>query len=162
MPRTDPEKRLEYQREWSTKNRDKIKEYNKRNWERNGDKLRKYNREKYREYTKEQKARWSKNYREKNKEKIKEQSKERNKGLRIKVIHGYGGKCVHCGFSDWRALCIDHINGGGRLDREKKQLYTWLRDNNYPDGYQILCANCNLIKAIENKEIGKQNDNDNR
>jgi hypothetical protein len=25
-------------------------------------------------------------------------------------------------------------------------------DNDFPEGFQILCANCNIIKKIENKE----------
>src|SRR5690242_6769553 len=30
-----------------------------------------------------------------------------------------GAKCARCGFSDTRALQFDHINAGGRKDRER-------------------------------------------
>jgi hypothetical protein len=66
-------------------------------------------------------------------------------------------KCARCGFSDMRALSIDHINGGGRKHTEeiKKQgtiFYRWLIKNGFPEGFQVLCMNCNYIKKSENKE----------
>jgi hypothetical protein len=35
---------------------------------------------------------------------------------RDKIIAYLGGKCIKCGFSDERALQIDHTNGGGSKD----------------------------------------------
>ncbi len=65
-------------------------------------------------------------------------------------------KCKFCGFNDIRALCLDHINGGGNQERKtfhgSCHLFRHLRDEGYPDGYQVLCANCNYIKAAENGE----------
>ena len=64
--------------------------------------------------------------------------------------------CKRCGFSDIRALQIDHINGGGskeRKNREKSFLMT-VRQN--PNKFQILCANCNWIKRVENREATGQ------
>ena len=79
--------------------------------------------------------------------------------LRKETIFAYGGKCKFCGFSDSRALQIDHINGGGRKEiREKfkkssRGFLYWLKKNNFPsDEYQLLCANCNQIKRHTNKE----------
>lgn len=63
-------------------------------------------------------------------------------------------KCVHCGEEDLLVLCIDHINGGGTQERKRINqgggagFYLFLRKNDYPDGYQVLCANCNLRKEI--------------
>jgi hypothetical protein len=73
------------------------------------------------------------------------------------VLTHYGkGKlaCVRCGFSDVRALCIDHIYGGGtkhfkELGRYGNAFYYWLKNNGYPEGYQTLCFNCNMIKRFE-------------
>lgn len=68
--------------------------------------------------------------------------------------------CKHCGFSDIRALSIDHINGGGRQHRNEikrncgTDFYRWLRDNNHPDGFQVLCYNCQIIKRFDNNEHG--------
>lgn len=90
-----------------------------------------------------------------------------NAKLKLLVISKYGKNelpvCHHCGFNDVRALCIDHVNNNGKEDRAKLRdkyfagsvFYRWLRDNNYPEGYQTLCANCNLIKEIERRNIWK-------
>jgi hypothetical protein len=152
----------ERQKEWRNDNPDKVKKYNQKAWDKNGEKNREKNKERYKGYTKEQKAEWGRNYRRKNKEKLKIKNKEYNTKLRLDAINGYGGKCARCGYDDdWRALCIDHVDGNGKYDRQVakkgKVFFVWLRDNNYPEGYQVLCANCNLIKAIENKEIGGNN-----
>src|SRR6266446_5698640 len=39
--------------------------------------------------------------------------REYHRRIRREVIEHLGGKCVHCGFSDYRALQVDHINGDG-------------------------------------------------
>jgi hypothetical protein len=80
--------------------------------------------------------------------------------LKIKtdVLTYYGnGKCacVRCGYNDIRALSIDHINGNGANQRKNIEgafCYNWLKTNNYPEGYQTLCMNCQFIKRKENKE----------
>lgn len=73
---------------------------------------------------------------------------------KIKALTHYGnGKCacVRCGFDDIRALSIDHINDDGNIQRKVvKNIYVWLRKNDYPEGYQTLCMNCQFIKRAEN------------
>jgi hypothetical protein len=76
--------------------------------------------------------------------------------IRLKVIEQLGGRCVKCRYSTLGpALQIDHIQGNGavqrRLDRSPRAvLRAALQDT---DGqYQLLCANCNQIKRMENKE----------
>lgn len=90
-----------------------------------------------------------------------EQNKKRRKyqrDMKVEVLTHYSEsppRCAHCEESDLDVLCIDHIYGGGTNHRrtlEIKNFYTWLIRNNYPDGYQVLCANCNLRKRIKNKE----------
>lgn len=75
--------------------------------------------------------------------------------------YGFGKLvCVRCGFSDIRALTIDHINSGGSRDRKAGKIpggglfYAWLRRKGYPEGYMTLCMNCQFIKAKENNEYG--------
>jgi hypothetical protein len=76
--------------------------------------------------------------------------------LRTNILIHYGnGKlaCVKCGFSDIRALQLDHLNGGGREEFRRfgnKPFYIKLRNEGYPEGYQTLCANCNFIKGHKN------------
>lgn len=79
--------------------------------------------------------------------------------IRFKVLLYYSNgsmKCAKCGYSDMRALSIDHINGGGNQHRIKTgygDSYHWLLKNNYPEGYQVLCMNRQFIKRIENREV---------
>ena len=66
-----------------------------------------------------------------------------------------GDKCSRCGFSDKRALQIDHKDGGGRSERKVlvspfKYYEMVLKEGK--NKYQILCANCNAIKKVDNNE----------
>ena len=73
--------------------------------------------------------------------------------VRAEVRSHYGNKCVCCGEDEPAFLAIDHINGGGNAHRRKlgmpsgTQFYLWLRRNNFPEGFQILCFNCNFAKS---------------
>ncbi|MBI3937123.1 MAG: hypothetical protein HY323_09110 [Betaproteobacteria bacterium] len=73
---------------------------------------------------------------------------------RLRTIEHLGRKCRRCGFEDWRALQIDHVNGDGRKDRERDgNRYRLFRSIiAHPEKYQLLCANCNWIKRYENGE----------
>lgn len=90
-----------------------------------------------------------------------EANHERKKQLRILILTHYGnGKlaCLHCGIDDLRALTLDHIDGGGsqhrdQLGRRGYNYYYWLRDNGFPQGYQTLCLNCQMIKRFERGEF---------
>jgi len=82
----------------------------------------------------------------------------RNRRLkaRIEIMAFLGNKCATCGFTDHRALQIDHKNGGGTIEWEHGSMaydkrYAMIKAN--PDNYQILCANCNWIKRYENGEL---------
>ena len=85
--------------------------------------------------------------------------------LRSAVLELLGNKCVKCGFSDPRALQIDHVNGGGMQERRdlkhkgsgKKYHNVVIKSVLNKEGrYQLLCANCNWIKKVENKELYKK------
>ena len=73
---------------------------------------------------------------------------------RLEVLIHYGGKqpsCRCCKERQVEFLTIDHINGGGYQHKKKHgigSIYLWLRVNNYPKGYRVLCFNCNLSRAI--------------
>jgi hypothetical protein len=94
----------------------------------------------------------------KSKVELSEYSKQKRLQLRIDILTHYGdGKlaCVKCGLTDIRALSIDHINGGGgnHVRALKHDFYHWLKNNNYPEGYQTLCMSCQRVKVIENHEL---------
>ncbi len=54
---------------------------------------------------------------------------------------------------------IDHIHNNGAEERERifgkrrgkggDLFYRWLRDHKYPEGYQVLCFNCQWIKQLK-------------
>lgn len=75
---------------------------------------------------------------------------------RFKTLELLGGACKRCGFADWRALQIDHVKGNGAEERRTiKNNYSMLkRVREYPEDYQLLCANCNWIKRHEEGTIG--------
>ncbi len=69
--------------------------------------------------------------------------------------------CAWCPQSDIDVLCLDHINNDGKQwratgVRSGKHLYKWLIDNDYPEGLQVLCANCNMKKEILRARAAKE------
>ena len=84
---------------------------------------------------------------------------------KIETLTHYGNgnlACVRCGFSDIRALSLDHINGRSPADNWRNKarsgyaLYRRLRSRGYPAGYQTLCMNCQWIKREENHELWRK------
>ena len=77
-----------------------------------------------------------------------------SKKLREEIFKKHGNKCCKCGFNDKRALQIDHVNGGGHREIGSMGRHEfYLKVLNDDSGkYQLLCANCNWIKRIENNE----------
>lgn len=65
------------------------------------------------------------------------------------AIQAYGGFCACCGETEIRFLQIDHIENNGaehRRELRTNRLDAWLKRNGYPEGFQVLCANCNFAK----------------
>ena len=79
--------------------------------------------------------------------------------LKELVLTYYGDRkcaCVKCGFSDIRALSLDHIKQKTPEQvinhKSSEYVYRYLRDHNFPPGFQTLCMNCQFIKRYENDE----------
>lgn len=75
-------------------------------------------------------------------------TKAYNRRVKAEVIQRYGGKCKCCGEKEIVFLAIDHIGGGGGNHRKElgfsgQRFYFWLRKNEYPKQFRILCHNCN-------------------
>lgn len=92
-------------------------------------------------------------YRKKYPEKHRKWCMEHYYRLRDEAIMAYGGhKCACCGEIEPLFLTLDHINNDGCKWREANKdhrgatLFRWLKRNNWPKGYQILCLNCNQGK----------------
>lgn len=68
------------------------------------------------------------------------------------VLTYYGGECACCGEKEFAFLEVDHTNNDGAEHRrslkqsDRAHFYRWLKRNNFPKGFQILCANCNRAK----------------
>lgn len=86
-------------------------------------------------------------------------SKQKGRHIRELALKAYSKSnnpfCKCCGETTYEFLAIDHINGGGnkhRRDTTNKcgsyNMYCWLKRNNYPEGFQVLCHNCNLAKGF--------------
>jgi len=99
-----------------------------------------------------------------------EQTKLHFKRQRWLILTHYGGnppKCACCGESHYEFLTIDHICGGGIKHRlqisgltkddvkglsvellrgkgyDPRKFTKWIIENNFPEGFRILCYNCN-------------------
>lgn len=99
---------------------------------------------------------YEKLYRHTHKEHISNYRRERNCRLKLEAMSYYcaGGKpsCACCGVDNLEFLCFDHIEGGGTKHRKSinnrgRQFYIWLRLNDFPTGYRVLCHNCNASLA---------------
>lgn len=71
--------------------------------------------------------------------------------LKIETFNAYGGVlCKCCGETLIEFLTLDHIEGNGKEHRRQLgncyQLYSSLKKNGFPLGFQVLCYNCNIAK----------------
>lgn len=67
-----------------------------------------------------------------------------------------GYVCKHCGFNDPRALQIDHVFADAPKGQTKgRSVMVYVDVLRTPEKFQVLCANCNWIKRVENREDTK-------
>jgi len=108
----------------------------------------------------------SRKYNEKNRDKLKMIKLSYRMRLKHEVLSHYAEgdlKCSRCGETDPDVLVLDHINDDGRAEREKLSIasrdsnggvirgqrsYEVYKKSGYPDGLQVLCANCNTKKQM--------------
>jgi hypothetical protein len=89
--------------------------------------------------------------RELNREKVRAQANAWNRRMQDAAIDAYGGFCACCGETERTFLQIDHVNDDGAEHRRMikgARLAPWLRKNGYPEGFRVLCANCNFGRHI--------------
>ncbi len=106
------------------------------------------NSEKYRVHQREHRARHL--------ERVRRQRRESGIRRKMRVMAAYGGKCACCGETELSMLTMDHIHedgnkhrdelNGGRGREVSVEMYCWLERNKCPDGFQVLCYNCNISK----------------
>lgn len=114
--------------------------------------IREYNREYYSK-NKERIDALNKEWKQKNPDRRKTTSLYHYYALQHDAVMAYGGyRCNWCGIDEPLVLAIDHVNNDGKEHRKQlgtlggQKLYKWLKDNGYPDGFQVLCMNCNHAK----------------
>ena len=133
------------------------KDYNFDYYRKHSEYFQKHNKKTY-DLKRDELVEYQRRYRESNKELLRNVRKNRYDKLRHDLFEILGGAiCIRCGFSDKRALQLDHINGGGNVIHKKfrgKNMYKIYLQN--PEltkqTLQVLCANCNWIKRHENNE----------
>lgn len=85
-------------------------------------------------------------YHSQNREKNLSDMENYRRTARNAAIEHYGSKCACCGESRPEFLAIDHINGGGNKHHKEIKgmaIGIWLKNNGYPEGFRVLCHNCN-------------------
>ncbi len=102
----------------------------------------------------------SRDYHAKNRERISQQIKKKNQLIKLQVFNHYSNgmiKCNCCAVVEIDFLTLDHINGGGTQQRKLTkgtQLYRWVIKNKFPEGFQVLCFNCNCGRGLkQNKGV---------
>ena len=90
----------------------------------------------------------------------KEKAKASRHRVKLDVLSHYGNKCACCGETEEFFLSMDHKNNDGAAHRKASfngpnaqfrggtHIYLWIKRNNYPDSFQILCHNCNHGKHL--------------
>lgn len=82
---------------------------------------------------------------------------ERYVEIRTRVLTHYanGDLCCNCcGVRNYKFLTLDHINGGGNKHRKEIGVtggfdyWYWFIKNDFPEGFQVLCYNCNCSKGF--------------
>ena len=112
-------------------------------------KINKYNREYHKTYYKKNSVTQTKRVKEKRLLERKQAMSHYSNGTM---------SCACCKESKYEFLVFDHIKGNGNLHRrslEKKydsrHIARYLIKNNFPDGFQVLCYNCNMAKSFYGK-----------
>jgi hypothetical protein len=145
--------------DYYSKHREQIVERCRKYRVENREKIKTQRHERYETHKKSENKQSQKNY-EKHKERILKQHKERRASIKLRVLTHYGGnpphcQCKGCYYLDHdcptQFLTIDHINNDGAEHRKQigeHTIYHWLIKHNFPEGYQVLCMNCNWAKRL--------------
>jgi 5-methylcytosine-specific restriction endonuclease McrA len=113
------------------------KEYQKRYYQENAERLREYGRV------------YGAKYRAENADRLNNKREARRRAEIEEIFILLGNECCKCGFNDKRALQIDHIEPILSKIRSGSQYKRMIEEIKQTDihNYQLLCANCHAIKT---------------
>jgi len=153
MPYKNKEKAKQFYKKNYIKHREyklkKQKEYNSNHLDEISKRMKQYYRD-----NKEKKSQYDREYRKKNRERLNEYRRKYLKKIRREVISYYSNgkfECVYCGEKHYEFLTIDHIHNNGsehRKNMKSSNIYLELKKERYPNGYRVLCYNCNISKGL--------------
>ena len=149
--------------ELKQRHRDSYNKWNKKNYETNKEKRKIYN-------SKPETIEYRKNYDLVHKSQQLQRQKNYKNRLRMSALIHYSKSvsnadtptCSCCGENSViDFLCIDHIKGKKEMENDNElvilgysskwdtsKLMLWLKNTNYPVGFQVLCHNCNFAKGM--------------
>ena len=83
-----------------------------------------------------------------NRERVRRYARKRFQTLRLKALIHYSTnppQCACCSEQHIEFLALDHIKGKGTQHRNqiKDNMWNWVTRNKYPEGFRVLCHNCN-------------------
>lgn len=96
----------------------------------------------------------SQEWKDANRERLREYNRAWRTSAKSEVLRHYGTSCECCGEDDVRFLTIDHRDGNGRRHRAEigrrtgPSFYRWLKAQGFPEGYAVLCFNCNCGRSV--------------
>lgn len=77
----------------------------------------------------------------------------RYNALKVAAYAAYNNKCQCCGITEESFFTFNNINSDSKEHKDELGIkgglsfLNWLKDNNYPNTIQLLCANCHLSKT---------------
>lgn len=88
-----------------------------------------------------------------------EKNRKWRNDVRVKVLKHYSFyneiHCCSCGVTNLDIMVLDHTRDDGNKHRgeigKNTNIYIWLNKNGLPEGFQVMCHNCNWFKHITKK-----------
>lgn len=89
---------------------------------------------------------------------VEENARRHKVKLKETIVRHYSNgsmMCAWCTEGRMPCLSIDHIEGGGNAHRKSilvsagQNFYQWLKAEGFPEGFRVLCMNCQFISLHE-------------
>lgn len=148
----------EYGRAYYLKNKERIKARQKEYYHRNKKRIQTRTSEYARRHRTEN-TRRAREWRQRDREKwASGESKLKQRRVSEKrVVFGHYSngsfQCACCKEGIYEFLTLDHIRGNGTRHRRTvgsgSTFYRWLIKNGFPEGYRVLCMNCNFAEGTQ-------------